>query len=177
MNEAQFREMLVEKIKEKLSNEFTFDSKKSILYKLIIDSEGKLQPPEYWEPKRGQYAFETDILVSNNNIPLVVIEIKIGGFSTHDIITYSTKALKHKEVYPYLRYGLIVGEQRSIDRKFFIHNVGFDFAIAVENIDNDIQFIADIIDDQIKTANKLSAILSQKIKLPKIVNSSIKFDT
>ena len=27
------------------------------------------------------------------------------GLSTHDVLTYSAKATRHKQVYPYLRYG------------------------------------------------------------------------
>jgi len=42
-------------------------------------------------------------------LPFVVIETKYGSFSTHDVLIYSTKALKHKEIYPYIRYGFVVG--------------------------------------------------------------------
>ena len=64
-------------------------------------------------------------------MPLIVIETKYGGFSTHDVLTYSTKAQKHKEVFPFIRYGLLVGGVNKITNKFFIHNIGFDFAVAL----------------------------------------------
>jgi len=70
-------------------------------------------------------------------LPLVIIETKYGGFHTHDVITYSTKALKHKEVYFYVRYGLVVGGENIIHNKFFVHNVGFDFAIAIDDINEE----------------------------------------
>ena len=44
---------------------------------------------------------------NKKSIPLVVMKIKFGRFKTHDVLTYSAKALKHKEIYPCLRYGLV----------------------------------------------------------------------
>ena len=50
--------------------------------------------------------------------------------TTHDVLTYSTKARKHKQVYPYLRYGLVIGSVERIPRRFFTHNEGLDFCVA-----------------------------------------------
>jgi len=55
---------------------------------------------------------ETDLLVVENLdevkwTPRVVIEAKgNGAINTHDAITYSHKAATHRQVHPYLRYGL-----------------------------------------------------------------------
>ena len=93
----------------------------------------------------GEYTFQTDIAVGEERgggfLPLVVIEVKYKGgkrtgFTTHDILAYSEKVLKHKAIYPYVRYGLVDGGEDHIPLKFFIHNVGLDFAIAVKDIDN-----------------------------------------
>jgi hypothetical protein len=77
------------------------------------DVNGELRPKaeELRSPKRGQFAFQSDILMEKAEpaIPLVVVELKFGGFSTHDIIMYSSKATRHKEIYPDLRYGFVVG--------------------------------------------------------------------
>ena len=56
--------------------------------------------------------FETDLLVyekiENSIKPRVIIESKIQSVTTHDAITYSYKAQCHKNVIPYLRYGIIL---------------------------------------------------------------------
>jgi len=92
---------------------------------VIINENFKFEPNKPRKPKRGSYAFQTDLLIirKNNKLPLVVLETKYGGFSTHDVLTYSSKAQKHKEVYPYLRYGLVVGGTDKITNNFFIHNI------------------------------------------------------
>ena len=47
-------------------------------------------------------AFETDLAIYERNdekiIPRVIIEAKIGNVTTHDAITYSYKAEKHKTI-------------------------------------------------------------------------------
>ena len=59
----------------------------------------------------------------------MVLEFK-AGMSTHDVLTYSAKARKHKQIYPYLRYGIIVGSEAKVAAKFFIHNESLDFCCA-----------------------------------------------
>jgi hypothetical protein len=48
--------------------------------------------------------------------------------TTHDVLTYSAKARKHKQVYPYLRYGFVVPEVEFVPRRFFIHNDALDYS-------------------------------------------------
>ncbi len=50
----------------------------------------------------------------------MVFEFKTS-LTTHDVLTYSTKARRHKQIYPYLRYGLLVSTETSVPRRFFIH--------------------------------------------------------
>jgi len=161
MDEPQFREKLYKILKDNLPR-YQVETGKSTLYKAIVDFDGKYDPEDPKNPKRGQYAFQTDILISNKKVPLVVIETKFGDFSTHDVITYSTKAVKHKEVYPYLRYGFIVGGKVKIERKFFVHNTGFDFAIATEISDEDLNNIVEVVREQVKSAELLLDILKDK---------------
>ena len=133
MNETEFKEKLQEKLQEKLEKAgVKVERNKNLIYKVIVNEELVFEPNTPKDPKRGSYAFQTDLLITKqtNDLPLVVIETKYGGFSTHDILTYSTKAQKHKEVFPFIRYGLLVGGTEKITNKFFIHNVGFDFAFG-----------------------------------------------
>jgi hypothetical protein len=62
-----------------------------------------------------------------------VLEFK-SSVTTHDVLTYSTKARRHKQVYPYLRYGLISSVERVVPRRFFTHNEGLDFFVALGGV-------------------------------------------
>ncbi|MBV9377076.1 MAG: hypothetical protein JO320_18830 [Alphaproteobacteria bacterium] len=90
-------------------------------------------------PVRGDSAFQTDLCVFEAKstdvfIPRIVLEFKTG-ITTHDVLTYSAKARKHKQVYPYLRYGLIVSDSPVVPRRFFVHNESLDFFAALAGID------------------------------------------
>ena len=81
--------------------------------------------------------YETDILVleeetSQRSKPRVVIEAKCSSITTHDAITYSHKASTHKQVHPYLRYGILIGdrEQNPLPGRLFRHGAHFDFMLS-----------------------------------------------
>lgn len=78
--------------------------------------------------------YETDILISellgdNKWKPRIVIEAKINHITTHDVITYSQKAQTHKNVHPYLRYGILMGNMADtpLSGRLFRHGQHFDF--------------------------------------------------
>jgi len=103
----------------------------NLLYRIEIAPSGKTSNHGQSAPSRGRYAFQTDILVTRADTPLVVVELKAGSFSTHDVITYSWKAQRHKQVYPYLRYGFAVVGVETPGPRFVTHNEAFDFAVAL----------------------------------------------
>lgn len=82
--------------------------------------------------------YETDLLVVENSdkekwIPRVVIEAKgNGAINTHDAITYSHKAATHRQVHPYLRYGILLGDREHypLPGRLFRHGTQFDFMIS-----------------------------------------------
>lgn len=160
MDEQGFVNNLVEELKKELMS-YSVTTGEALIYKVIVDENGEFKPKTPLNPSRGNHAFQTDILVKKGNMPLVVIETKYGGFSTHDVLTYSAKALKHKEIYPYLRYGLAVGGEEVITNKFFTHNLGFDFAVAIPDMANLHKFIQ-IVAEQISCAEKLAQIMQNK---------------
>jgi hypothetical protein len=93
------------------------------------------------KPMRGQSAFETDLCVFEQTaqgiqIPRLVMEFK-GRITTHDVITYSAKARKHKQVYPYLRYGIVMAGEKTIPGRLFVHNEALDFGLAVLGVGPD----------------------------------------
>ncbi len=175
MNETEFTETLLKELRKALEG---YEIKKGevLIYKVIVNENGEFNPGDPQNPRRGNLSFQTDLLIRKNNLPLVVIEAKCGGFSTHDILTYSTKALKHKEVYPYLRYGLVVGNTKVITNKFFTHNAGFDFALALENMHNDKLYeLVEIIEQQLRAAEFLLDILKHKNRT-RLFNTNIQVE-
>lgn len=138
-----------------LSGDYQVHQGASLLYRIEIDSFGKTSNEGQDAPRRGQYAFQTDILVTRANTPLVVVELKAGAFSSHDVITYSWKAQRHKQVYPYLRYGFAVIGVDALGRRFMIHNEGFDFAAAIPDLDQIEANLVPIIRRQISSAERI----------------------
>lgn len=157
--EKEFAAQLKSLLQGGLSKQYLIQTNKSLLYKLEVDVEGNLRPnaSDLRDPKRGQFAFQTDVLIesASSRIPLVVIELKFGGFSTHDIITYSSKAARHKEIYPYLRYGFLVGGSGVLSKKFLTHNQGFDFAAAVLDLTIGGGSVMELVKRQIASAETL----------------------
>jgi len=80
--------------------------------------------------------YETDMLViesaDNRWKPRVVIETKLERVTTHDAITYSQKAATHKQVHPYLRYGMLLGNRGHypLPGRLFRHGSHFDFMMS-----------------------------------------------
>lgn len=105
-----------------------------LLYQVTVDNRLRVMERERIQaPKRGDSAFQTDLCiferVEDVLLPRIVLEFKTS-VTTHDILTYSTKAEKHKTIYPYLRYGLVASSEPHIPRRFFTHNEGIDFCIC-----------------------------------------------
>jgi hypothetical protein len=84
--------------------------------------------------KQNFIGYETDILIfeqlnEKEWKPRIIIETKINSVTTHDAITYSQKSQTHKNVHPYLRYGILIGnmENKSLPGRLFRHGQHFDF--------------------------------------------------
>ena len=64
-----------------------------------------------------QTLFETDLLIYEEKnekiIPRIIVESKIGTVTTHDAITYSHKVSYHKNVMPFVRYGIMCGNRET----------------------------------------------------------------
>lgn len=113
----------------------------NLYYEVVVDNQLQIRT-DVRHPMRGQSAFQTDLCLvecitaatgsgtGELAVPRVVFEFKLG-MTAHDVLTYSAKARKHKVVYPYLRYGIVVVRERSVPRKFFVHNEALDFCVAI----------------------------------------------
>ncbi len=117
--------------------------------------------------------YETDLLISECEangdwIPRVVVECKTGGVTTHDALTYSTKASTHKHVHPYLRYGVLVGNLgSSIPGRLIRHGAYFDFMAVWKSQSpskREWSDIEDILRSEIEASKTLHMLLTENRK-------------
>ena len=109
----------------------------SLLYQVMVDNTLALTV-DVKSPKRGNAAFQTDLCVFERkneevSIPRVVLEFKTR-ITTHDVLTYSAKATKHKQVYPYLRYGIVASDETAVPGRLFNHNQSLDFCLCCSGL-------------------------------------------
>jgi hypothetical protein len=152
----------------------------ALLYEVTVDNKLTLTVnPKH--PVRGDSAFQTDLCVfeaksESVEIPRVVLEFKVG-ITTHDVLTYSAKARKHKQVYPYLRYGLIASNESTVPRRFFVHNESLDFFAALRGV-NDSQLegiFARLIEAEVRTSKLLEGVAFNNAR-PQFFRSEVALD-
>ena len=112
------------------------------------------------QPSVNQY--ETDLVVIERADdgawkPRVIIEAKLRSITTHDAITYSQKALSHKTVHPYLRYGIMLGHRKHypLPGRLYRHGAYFDFMISFveENpTDQELSSFVSVIEEEIEAS-------------------------
>jgi hypothetical protein len=114
--------------------------------------------------------YETDLLVSDTRgvgdwIPRVVVECKLGSVTTHDALTYSTKAATHKHVHPYLRYGVLVcGLGAPLPGRLVRHGAYFDFMMvwaSRELESTEWEAFVDVLKDEINASRILQGLVGK----------------
>lgn len=139
MTEREFVKKIIERLEGPLSkfdgNLKVTDGRKLPYASEILTYSGE----EPFKPNFKKY--ETDILIFEQLCeekwkPRIVIETKINSISTHSAITYSQKALAHKNVHPYLRYGVLIGNRKHnpLPGRLFRHGQHFDFMISWKSL-------------------------------------------
>ena len=135
----------------------------ALLYQVTVDNQLS-QTVNVKHPVRGNSAFQTDLCVFEQksedvSIPRVVMEFKTG-ISTHDVLTYSAKATKHKQVYPYLRYGIVASAIATVPGRLFTHNESLDFCACVEGLEGKklSDFFAELLTAEVEASRRLEAI-------------------
>jgi len=113
--------------------------------------------------------YQTDLLVFDDLgkqrwTPRVVIECKLGHITTHDALTYSSKASTHKQVHPYLRYGILIGwyGENSVPGRLFRHGAFFDFMVTwSESKPGDDQWatFVEMLKDEVRASRKIQKML------------------
>ena len=106
----------------------------------------------------------------------MVLEFK-NKVTPHDVLIYSAKARRHKQVYPYLRYGFVASEELYVPRRFFMHNDALDFFAALKTKGrNELdRFFARLIQTEIKTSRRMESVTFGGTK-PSIFRSEVLLD-
>lgn len=136
-----------------------------LAYTCSID---RYAPDDSHQPELAKY--QTDLLVSetfedNSWTPRVVVECKYGSINTHDALTYSAKAATHKNVHPYLRYGVLIGAHRgkSLPVRLVKHGAHFDFMITWDGSGTqgaEFTRFVDLLAEEIEASRQLQALLA-----------------
>lgn len=171
LNEDALVRLIVEIAEEVIKPPLSIERGQPLLYRITVDNRLEVRVSAS-HPRRGQSAFQTDLCVFEQvapnegaavvKLPRVVLEFKTG-LSTHDLLTYSAKARKHKEIYPYLRYGLIVGRETKVHGKFFIHNESLDFLLAISSL----------LTDKAALQHAVCGLLQEEIRASRILEEVI----
>lgn len=135
----------------------------ALLYQVTVDNQLALTV-DVKGPTRGNSAFQTDLCIFEKksedvSIPRVVMEFKTR-ISTHDVLTYSAKATKHKQVYPYLRYGIVASSEKWVPGRLFTHNESLDFCATVAGLEGKAlsDFFAKLLAAEVESSRRLEAI-------------------
>ncbi len=150
----------------------------SVLYEMPIDPDGVVRmgvDTDTGEPLRGKgTGFEQDILIYEEKtkghttvIPRVIAEVKFGGVTTHDAIVYSYKAECIKRIYPFCRYGMILGGMKTIPGRVLRHGRNFDYisAIAYPFLHNQIEEVGIMLAEELRISRLTWAIMRGTKKL------------
>jgi len=137
MNEKQW----VETVKDFLSSitiakNIQIDTLKKLPYAYeILDYTGDFVPLN-----KSIMDFETDLLIyeqTDDKIkPRIIIEAKLDTVTTHDAIIYSYKAQSHRNITPFIRYGIMLGNRKHypLPGRLFRHGTNFDFMISFQKL-------------------------------------------
>ncbi|MPZ34748.1 MAG: hypothetical protein GEV13_27820 [Rhodospirillales bacterium] len=153
-----------------------------LLYQVRVDNNLKvIDPSSVQSPKRGSSAFQTDLCIferkgDNIWLPRVVFEFKTG-ITTHDVLTYSVKAQRHKTIYPYLRYGFVASDETNVPGRFFTHNTNLDFCLCTSGLDDDALGIEvlGLLSSELKTSRDLERIAFDSVKV-RLFRSAVVLD-
>ncbi len=153
--------------KQVLGDNIFIDVLKKIPYAFEISSFN-----EEWEVDTegfNETSFETDMVVyekiDEKIIPRVIVEAKVGTVTTHDAITYSHKAMYHKNVIPFVRYGIMLGARETypLPGRLFRHGTNFDFLfsfVGYEPSKKEVETFVDMLKREITYSRQIEEILS-----------------
>ncbi len=142
-------------------------TRQKIPYSQEIDGYSDDGAPIYMDPD----CFETDLMIyelkDGVKKPRVIVEAKYTSITTHDAITYSSKAAMHKTITPYLRYGIMIGasDRKALPGRLFHHGTNFDFMfsfVGEEPSKNEWETYTDMILKEVEYSRTMEFILHEK---------------
>jgi hypothetical protein len=167
MTEKEWVGLVIKVIQNSLSvhgENFIVSQAAKLTYASEIRSYAGNDPQNY-----SRIAYETDILISEYFSgkkwkPRIVIEAKLGSITTHDAITYSQKASTHKNVHPYLRYGILIGDRQHypLPGRLFRHGAYFDFMLSWEVFEPsavELSNLLEILTEEVQASRHLEEII------------------
>lgn len=142
------RQVLCPKIEGMLDDKHFVKCGQVLLYDVNIKSykisQDKVEANFYsTECKRGKGGYQTDLLINekisdDEFVPMLVVESKLGGITSHDIMTYNTKAKAHKNLHKHLMYGVVIAGCKkggATLQKFLNHSCeNFDFVFCFKDL-------------------------------------------
>lgn len=142
MNEREWVKTIIEDIEKSLKS---FNPNLRVTDGLILPYASEILCYNGSEPVQHHFiGYETDILIfeqidDSKWKPRIIVETKIKSVTTHDAITYSQKAQTHKNVHPYLRYGILIGNRMDypLPGRLFRHGQHFDFMLSWKSFKGD----------------------------------------
>ena len=185
-SEEAFGERLAKRLRPLVPQKYHIETKRSLLYAISFDDKGRLElgQDSAQQPTRGGgTGFEQDLLlfervtgdesVRTAIIPRVSVELKFGGVSTHDSIVYSEKARRIRAIYPFVRYGLILGGLQHIPGRTLRLGTEFDFVLAlpIPVREATLMRVAKLLRTELRLSRKLTDILSGRDKVASLHRS------
>jgi hypothetical protein len=126
------------------------------------------------KPEAEAISFATDFIVlegygESSWKPRVVVEAKVGSITTHDAITYSQKAAHHKSVFPYLRYGIMLGNRQHypLPGRLYRHGTQFDFMISFKEQEpspKELQAFRSLLQEEVTASRQLENMIYENRK-------------
>jgi hypothetical protein len=169
--ESPFVDVALKAAKRILKHPLVVQRGAPLLYEVKVNTSLEVMEPErIRKPSRGSSAFQTDLCIFDEVrpevlIPRVVMEFKTR-ITTHDVLTYSAKAGKHKTIYPYLRYGIVASGEVAVPGRVFTHNESLDFFASVKGLKGTAleDFFASLLKKEVKSSRCLENIAFGRVK-------------
>lgn len=168
MRENEWTKSICELLqKQDLGDNIYIDVLKKIPYAFEISTFNKdweIEPENFRET-----SFETDMVIyekcNDRIVPRVIVESKVGTVTTHDAITYSHKAMYHKNVIPFVRYGIMLGARQTypLPGRLFRHGTNFDFLFSFVDYlpsDKEVSAFVEMVKKEITYSRQFEEILT-----------------
>ena len=182
MTEQQFTDALARALVPYLP-EWEISTRTALLYALSVDETGKvrIRVDSRREPIRGRgTGFEQEFLVfervehgNTSIVPRVAAEVKLRRVTTHDALTYSEKARRARIIYPFIRYGLILGGMNRVPGRVLRLGQEFDFIVTISHPApvEEIDALGSLLGDEVQASKDLGLMLASDRRVRAVVRA------